>query len=279
MKRRFSPNSYKKLAICAIVLIASGPFATKALAWSALGHRTVADVASRHLTKEAESEVRRLLALEGKEKMREVASWADQVKKLAVPAQPSHVVHLNLDDSRYDPATMCHGNRCVIGAIEADIAALKSKDVNDEARLLALKYLIHFVGDIHQPFHTVVDRGDVMYRGKRLTLHAVWDDAILAEQGVSDEFLAQMVDDDAEKGHPGDVDPVAWALEGRDVVRDVLVPAITKANPQWGQAEEGPPQLPSSYAKDNWPVARKRLKLAGLRLAYVLNDIFGGKRE
>jgi len=252
----------------------SYPLTQPAAAWNGLGHRIVAKVAERHLSENTREQVLRLLGLEGKHSMRDVASWADRVKGLLMPVQPSHLVHLALDNSGYDSKTQCRGNRCIIGAIKADIALLSSNDANDEARLLALKYLIHFVGDIHQPLHTIADCGDVIFQGNRHSLHSVWDKEIIASAGKSEGALVRDVDDDEVSVDAAKLDPVAWALESRDMARDILLPAIGGCNADRREGDGNPPVLASSYGNDNWPIARARLKLAGLRLANVLNAIF-----
>ena len=83
--------------------------------------------------------------------MASVASWADQVRTEA--DERWHYVNMPPEaDCHYVPARDCPNGECVVGAIERQVAILRSKAPDDE-RLRALKYLIHFIGDVHQPLH------------------------------------------------------------------------------------------------------------------------------
>jgi hypothetical protein len=243
--------------------------AIPAQAWNWEGHQVVALVGEAHLTPAATSEVQRLLFLEGKSSMSEVSSWADSIRILKVPRQPSHSVRIPLDFSTYDPKRDCSDGNCIIAAIEADIAILSEKSANDEVKLTALKYLIHFVGDIHQPLHANKDIGNrkVVFKGEEQTLHRIWDRQIIKSRRLEVPKLAAFID----QGY-GDLEdlggPVDWALESRDIARDDLYPSLTTPD------ATNVTQLPDDYADQNWPIVESRLELAGLRLAETLNAAF-----
>ena len=134
----------------------------------------------------------------------------------------------------------------------------------DSERLAALKYLVHLVGDLHQPLHTSADTGGraVVASGEKTTLHAVWDDAIIDSRKTDWRVLVDAVEA-APTGPVEPSTPVGWALEGRDIARDVIFADADLAASRHGGA---PPTLPDSYPDDNWPIVRARLKQAGLRL-------------
>lgn len=249
-----------------LALLAADP--ASALAWGRAGHAIVADIAARHLSPEARSQVDALLATEGSATMAEVSLWADLIKALRIPDQPSHVVRLPLDHSGYDRAKVCKSGRCVIAAIDTYVAVLADRSNPATARVTALKYLIHLVGDLHQPLHTSADTGAraVMLNGSVTTLHDVWDDAIIDNQDKDWHALIAVVEADAVVPDTSSA-PADWALEGRDVARDRIFtdPRLET------HRRDVLPWLSKTYLDDNWPIVRQRLKQGGYRLASLLN--------
>lgn len=157
--------------------------AQAAWAWGADGHRLIAEHAFERLTPAARSQVERLLALEPEATLPSLSTWADEVRSPTTAAW--HYVNFPRDaDCHYDGDRMCIQGNCVVGAIERQLAVLAS-DAPDERRLLALKYVVHFVGDVHQPLHAgfADDRGGNSYQlqayGRGTNLHALWDSAML----------------------------------------------------------------------------------------------------
>lgn len=111
------------------------------------------------LSPAARAQVERLLALEPEATLASISTWADEVRSPTTAAW--HYVNFPRDaDCHYDTNRMCIQGNCVVGAIERQLAVLPS-DAPDEKRLLALKYVVHFIGDVHQPLHAgfADDRG------------------------------------------------------------------------------------------------------------------------
>lgn len=242
-----------------------------AFAWGWKGHKVIALIAEKHLSGTARAAVLGLLAEEGHKSMADVATWADHVRILPIPIPPTHTVSMPLDDSKYDPERDCREHRCAIAALDADVAILKDPSSNKDVKLEAMKYLIHLVGDLHQPMHTTKDKRlqlKVVLDGKEQTLHEVWDTAIYESKHLD---TAQLVDEvertapayQSDKSGFGD-----WAAEGRDIARDTILPQVIAAGPA------SPMQLGSDYTERNWPIVRDRLYVAGRRLADLLNDIY-----
>ncbi|MDQ6434301.1 S1/P1 nuclease [Mesorhizobium sp. LHD-90] len=224
----------------------------------------------RHLSPAARAEVEALLGTEGAKSMAEVSLWADLIKALRIPDQPSHVVRLPLDRSGYDPATVCKRNRCLVAAIDTYAAVLADRTNPATARVTALKYLIHLVGDLHQPLHASADTGAraVVLHGTVTTLHDVWDDAIVDSRGKDRQALVDVVEAASMRPETGST-PADWALEGRDIARDTIFedPRLET------RRRDVLPWLPKTYLDDNWPIARDRLKEGGYRLAALLDRI------
>ncbi len=160
-------------------------------AWGPEGHEIVAIIAEQRL----EGDVREQTAalLEGTAFI-SAASWADQVRNQQTA--PWHYVNIAIVDREYDAAQVCHQDQCVIAQIERFRKTLADHAANFKKRQKALKYLIHFVGGLHQPLHAGDnhDRGgndvQVEFLGQTINpssrkpwnLHAVWDSALVEHQ-------------------------------------------------------------------------------------------------
>lgn len=161
-------------AILALILAWAGP----AGAWGNEGHQIVALIADRHLTPVAKRKVQQLLALEPGATLASISTWADEHRSPATAAW--HYVNLPKGNCRYDPARDCPDGRCVVAAIERQVAIYRS-NANPEEQLKALKYIVHLVADVHQPLHAgyADDKGGNTYQlqafGRGTNLHALWD--------------------------------------------------------------------------------------------------------
>ncbi len=122
-----------------------------ALPWGAEGHQIVAEVAYSQLTPKATAGVDLLLAREPGATPTSVSTWADEHKAPATARW--HFVNFPRGNCHYEPACDCSDGECVVAAIERERAVLAS-DASSEKRLKALKYVVHLVGDIHQPLRT-----------------------------------------------------------------------------------------------------------------------------
>lgn len=232
----------------------------------------MAIIAERHLTPKTSDAVSQLLALDGKTSMQQVATWADRVANLKVPRQPSHMMLLGAGDEPYNPARDCKKNRCVLSAIDADIAVLTDPASSPDAKGLALKYLVHFVGDVHMPLHAAragLGRR-VLYKGKIVGIHFLWDNNVVNSQKGSVEAVASEVEALATPFFADTPTPTNWAIESRDVTRDSILVGVLRDRAM------DPQPVADTYPADNWPIARDRLNLAGRRLAVLLNAIFDG---
>ncbi len=242
-----------------------------ALAWGPEGHEVVALIAQQHLTPEASKAADALLALEPEAgaTLASVASWADRIRDKNTAAW--HYVNLPRDaDCHYLAARDCPGGDCVVGALEAQVTRLASNAAPAE-RLEALKWVVHLVGDLHQPLHVgfADDRGGNTYQlqafDKGTNLHAVWDSGLLREIEPSAALLAARLG--------------AADLATRSST-PTPTPSLGFAPATWAQqscriasrADFYPPRdLPAAYAQTFNPVVQQQLRDAGLRLAATLN--------
>lgn len=230
------PRVASFLLACALACAAGG-----AAAWGGPAHRVVADIAEARLRPAARAEALRLLAGEPAAHLADVADWADLVRDAGAldagghPAASTRRWHfVNFAGAcDYVPARDCPGGDCVIAAINREFGILGDRRRTEAERREALKYLVHLVGDAHQPLHAspVHDKGgneyQIAWHGKGRDLHEVWDALVL--------FRAMSVDGVDPDGYaaalraqsPLPAEPIArfdrqavdWALESCRVVQ------------------------------------------------------------
>ena len=270
-----------------VLLAVSAPVA----AWSKLGHRLVGELAQRHLEPGVDAQVRALLAGEPDPTLAGVAYWADALRnddppRFKATSRWHYVNATGKGGCGFDPARDCADGGCVISAIEAQRAILVDRSQPREARRDALKFLVHLVGDVHQPLHAG-DRDDAggnrfqvslatrlepeaYARDKYVNgvmgtnLHAVWDYYLLGESRLSLQQYAQRLD--ALPWPPAAptarLDPTGWAKESCSlIVAADLYPRQHK--------------MDQSYIVQWRPTAEYRVRLAGWRLANLLNEGLG----
>ncbi|MFH0981978.1 MAG: S1/P1 nuclease [Planctomycetota bacterium] len=241
------------------------------LGWGQDGHRIVAVIATDYLTPPAQATVNQLL---GGPSLADVANWADEIKSDRTYrwASPLHYANVAPEADGFDLARDCPPDGCVVSAIIKYAEVLRSKDAGAIEKTEALKFLVHFVGDVHQPLHVsrAKDKGgndikvDFFY--DRTNLHRVWDSELIRRtkkpwspyaaelrQAITPELLAEW---------RGVTDPGEWATESYR-----LALSHAYAVPQDGQ-------LGQEYFERCIPVVDQRLTMAGVRLATLLNRIF-----
>ena len=171
--------------IAVLLLLASTP----ALAWAPEGHQIVAGIAARELTPKARTQVGALLGGEASAMMVLESNWADEIRQQRPESVAWHYLNIELGSRGYVASRDCRNSDCVVAQIDRDAAILSDPRAAKPARTEALLFLIHFVADVHQPLHAA-DRNDkggnglmVQLRGKRLSLHQVWDQDVVAALG------------------------------------------------------------------------------------------------
>lgn len=256
-----------RLASFTLIALGLGGGVSPVRAWSWEGHKIVAQIAERHLSHRARDEIDRLLTLQGRRSMTEIASWADSVRELAFLKLPNHTVRLPLDESLYDEKRDCRARRCLIAGIEDTIDTLKNKESSQEAKAVALNYLVHLVGDVHQPLHATIDNGDrlILVGGKERTLHFFWDREVVNCHQTDWSVLAEKIDSSVQF-RATNSGPAGWAAESRDIARDIIFKDVKTAST--------PVEIRSDYCQYYWPTVSLQLKKAGMRLSDQINSIF-----
>jgi hypothetical protein len=240
--------------------------------WWDLGHRVVARLAETRLTPHTREAVRDIL---GGQSLADASVWADNIRQYRHDADRLHYVNIPLADTVYDPARDCPHGQCIVAAIEHDRRVLADAGASPEERAEALRFLIHFMGDLHQPLH-VADDGDrggnsraVIFLGHPTDLHKVWDGELIDSSGLSQAdyaaYLRQRMQSlDLKALERGTV--VDWAMEGHRIA----------AEHAYRLPADG--RIGRDYLEANRPIVDHALIAGGVRLAKVLNDALAGYR-
>ncbi len=261
MNFRYFP---KFLALAALVLAP-----VPAQAWGPQGHEIVALIAMAELSPPARAQVARRLG--GTAMMVHDSNWADEIRDQRRNTGRWHYVDIPLAAPGYDARRDCPDQDCVVAQIENDLQVLSNPRLNDAVRAEALRFLIHFVADVHQPLHAEDhdDRGGnqvrVMIGRYRANLHRVWDsevvDALGSDAGRQANTIERSITQTQRQSWSSGT-PAQWANEAHTVARDQIYPPLA------GRREV---RLPRDYAYRQAPVTRLLLAKAGVRLAFLLN--------
>jgi nuclease S1 len=256
-------------------------------AWGLQGHRVVALLAAARLAPETRLIVDSLLPGTS---LADVAVWADDYVADNIQTGPWHYVNIPAEATQYDRDRDCPrqpgvaaGSRadrwrdCVVDRILYHQQRLADATLDRADRAIALKFLVHFVGDLHQPLHAI----DTARGGNDLpvvvfgfptcrsssgamnpcNLHGVWDTALIAHRQLSDEqYLAELSRQIA--ASKWDAQPVGtpqdWAMESHTLAKVALLTPRSAVN--------------EAYYRAHTDAVDRRLALAGLRLAALLNQ-------
>jgi hypothetical protein len=276
-------------AFVAALLLAPSP----AAAWWEYGHESVATIADMNLSPGARREVRRLLAqsrlLETPEcparTLEDASVWADCIKQYRDRFSYASSWHYqNVDVCRpFDLEAPCRDGNCVSAQIERHARLLADRTLPTRERIMALAFLAHFVGDMHQPLHAG-DRGDlggnrfaVSYGliAGRTNLHGVWD-GYFADRGISDPIggpvgiLAELTPAEREAMRAGTV--TDWARESWQASRDFAY-GLVMADP-CGALPAERPVIGEDTTRRVIPIVRRQVARGGLRLARMIEEAF-----
>ena len=266
----FSLNyRYFSRSLVAVFLMMLTP--QSAFAWGSEGHEIVALIASQNLSTPARAQVVHLLG--SSQMMVQQANWADEIRDQRRDTGAWHYVDIPLAASGYDARRDCPRRDCVVGQIENDLAILSNRRLGDGVRAEALRFLIHFVADVHQPLHAEDndDKGGNQVRvtmgRERANLHRVWDADVVEVLGRDSGRTAAAIGgalspQQAQAWCSGT--PAAWANEAHALARDQIYP------PLMGRQQL---RLPRDYAWREAGIARMQLAKAGVRLAWLLNTV------
>ena len=257
-------------------LLAATVVVPAAQAWGPLGHSVVAALAQQQLDPAAAAEVKHLLAADHTDRLADVAAWPDQLRDdpaldgLWKRTRKLHYVNFRGGPAcDYVPPRDCRDGECGVAGLAHYVALLGDTSRSDADRLQALIFVTHFVGDIHQPLHGGYrdDQGgntyQVRFEGAGSNLHKVWDSGLLETRGLAWPAYAARL-----------------AAEGPVTLPPPIAP-LDNPYAQWAEAScrltAAPGFYPDghriepAYVEAELPLAEHQLRLAGARLAELLN--------
>ena len=244
--------------------------ATRAWAWGVEGHRAVGRLAEYHLSGKARRAVKALL---GTETLVMVSTWPDEIRYSPEfkETAPWHYVNtpLGLDRAGYEQHLKAQPEANAYNQLLVQLAVLQDKTKPKEQRVSALKYVVHFVGDVHQPLHTgrAEDQGGnkikVTFRGKETNLHSLWDSGLIDYQGLTY----------TEMGYEYNKGLSASQIRRwqHDPLPQWLFESYQAAERLYAEAEKSP-DFDYRYYPEHADLLKQRIQQAGIRLAGVLNE-------
>jgi len=269
-------------AISLLLAVSLSP--VRSFAWGREGHEIIGNIARARLTPRARRELRLLL---GNDDLAAISAWADEVRNDRPETYGWHFVDIPVDSSGFREARDCYRpdakypssledhHNCVVDRITMFSQVFADRSRTTEERVEALKFLVHFVGDIHQPMHAIGEaRGgnDIHVKAFGATecgehpcnLHFSWDVGLIEHTGLSEDQYVRRINRMIAREKLGDGwagTPEGWANESFRMAKEVWLNDGASADEE--------------YCRKNLPMLERRLELAGLRLAVLLNQVLG----
>ena len=249
-----------------LVLFATSVFVSSSYAWGVTGHRATGLIAERYLNSKAKKKINRLL---GQQSLAMVSTWMDEIRSDSTYNYTADWHWVTIETGKTYEESPKNPNGDVIMTLERLISELKSGKLDEKKQAEYLKMIVHLVGDIHQPLHVGCcdDRGGNSVRVKWArndsNLHSVWDSNMIDETKLSYTELADAL------GQPDKATVAAWQKAS---VRDWANESMSYRKQVYAI---GDGNLGYKYSFKNLDTVEHRLLQAGIRLAGILNQVFG----
>lgn len=263
-----SVKKIKKVCL-AVALVAYLP--VNALAWGQTGHRVVGQIADYYLSAKARKGVQQVL---GTESMAIASNWPDFIKSDTAYNYLSswHYVNLpaDLDQAGVFNFLATDKQANVYNKIPEMVAILKDKKQSADQKRMAMRILIHLVGDLHQPMHTARkddlggNKVTVTWFGQRSNLHRVWDEGLIEYQQLSYTEYATAIN------HPTKEQFSKWS---HDSLQEAVFESYTACNKIYA-VTHADDKLSYRYNFDFIDTVNESLLEGGIRLAKILNDLY-----
>ena len=269
---------------CAAIFIFLALISPSSFAWGPEGHRIVGDIAETRLTPAARLQVKELL---GNDDLAAVSVWADEIRSERPETYGWHFVDIPMDASGFSeqrdcfrpdekhPYTLQDHHNCVVDRITIFMQVLANRNAPRQDRIEALKFLVHLVGDIHQPMHAIGEArggndihvsefGSSQCGKYPCNLHFAWDSGLIEHAGISEKrYVARLNELIASRKltvQAGGT-PAEWANESFSLAKKVWL--------------NGGGAVNETYYESDIGIVDRRLALAGIRLARMINQALG----
>jgi hypothetical protein len=235
-----------------------------ALGWGGDGHQIISLIAETRLTPQAQAAIHDLL--DGADiSDAEICSWADEIRRQRRDTAPWHYVNIPIEADGFDPERDGNGGNNVIYRVEYFEKVLADPQADKATRAEALKFLVHFVADLHQPLHCADRNGDkggntrlvfFLERRRAVNLHQTWDTLILLNikgrtrvADYADGLTANLQEVDVAKWSQGR--PIDWGNESHRLCAEYVYAGIP--------ADGDPPRIDGRYIDRAAPVIDRQL--------------------
>lgn len=239
---------------------------TGELRWGQIGHYVTGQIAENHITEKTAAEIERVI---GKETIASATVWMDDIRSDSTYDHTNTWHWVTIPDGMTYEETEKNPDGDIIWALEESISMLKEGGLSEQEEYDRLKFVMHMVGDIHQPLHvgTGEDLGGnrvrVHWMGNSSNLHRVWDSDMINSRQMSYTEIAMNLD-------VVDEDQVReWQSAS---VRDWANESVSYRDEVYDLPDDH--RIGYEYRFQNYHIVEKRLVQAGVRLAGVLNDIY-----
>lgn len=284
-------RAYLARLIAAMVALAAFGLPLQAAAWGKFGHQTTGEIAWANVRADTRAGIRELLTAESQlgtpdcriTNLAEATYWPDCLRRDGWRWGYTFAWHYRTTPicEAYDPRANCSGGNCLLAQIERNHRLLADESLPANVRLEALAFLVHFIGDVHMPLHS----GDKDDRGGNdretaygivpgLNLHRIWDGA-LAERAITDTSDPVVRRYSAEeRADLGGGDQDDWGRESWAISREIVYPNAFEIDDPCAQELPDKTMLTQSAIVAAAPVANRRIRQAGIRIAEYLDRAF-----
>ena len=250
--------------------------------WGQTGHRVVGEIAYLNLTNKARRNIEKLLKGEG---LAIISTFADDMKSDRKYDKYRTWHYINFKDGETYENSEKNPKGDLITGIKKCKEVISDPNASDEDKVFYIKLLVHLIGDLHQPMHIgrAEDRGGNSIKLKWFfddypsSLHSVWDSKMIDQFGMSYSELSKNLNNYSKKQvaaiQEGTV--LDWVNETRVITTKTYNSVATKKPTPRGTKLKDLEQLSYPYMYHNFQTVKTQLRKGGLRLAKVLNDLFG----
>jgi len=251
-----------------VVLLTAILWPRLGFAWGHEGHQIIALIAEHYMTDSAKARATALLDGSG---IDAIASWADDYRRDHRETAPWHYIDCPLAEPKIDMARDCQHGDCVVAKTEEFLNTLRDPAASQAAKAEALQFVVHFVGDLHQPLHDEDnhDKGGntryVVFERHPDNLHWVWDTGLLQHitrnpTELAKELETRITAQNVTEWDKGSI--LDWANEGHKLAQEVAYGDL---------GNEDPAPIAAAYEKQADEAIELQLERAGVRLAWMLN--------
>ncbi|MFY0629138.1 MAG: S1/P1 nuclease [Flavobacteriaceae bacterium] len=264
--------------------------------WGQNGHRIVAQICYNNLDNNAKEKVNEIL---GNEHLAQIATWPDFIRSEKnwdftkpwhfITIDPDKNVQQVIDEAAKDPGvnnvyeaielmtSILKDDQDAIKLLQDSVNVHKAKLLNNSIKATALAFLVHFIGDVHQPMHVGKNNDfggnkiSVLFFSEKTNLHTVWDTGIIEKEGLSftdfSGFIEMHTAPNKKKWEKAKmIDWVKESVEYREKIYNTLYDNTDRST--------GLPDMSYNYQHDFLEVVENRLGAAGYRAAKILNTLF-----